>query len=46
MSGRISRCVVLALFTGVAFGPTDRSVAADPPTRWSVAVTGQGQTSS
>ena len=42
MSIRMSRAVVLALISGVALGAADMAVAADPSTRFSVAVTGQG----
>jgi pimeloyl-ACP methyl ester carboxylesterase len=42
MSGVISRSVVIALVSGFAFGTADVAAAADPPTRFSVAVTGQG----
>ena len=42
MSIRMSRAVVLALISGVALGAADMAVAADPSTRLSVAVTGQG----
>ena len=42
MSVRMSRAVVLAVLSGLALGRADVSVAAEPSTRFSVAVTGQG----
>src|SRR4051812_19012492 len=38
----IARSVVLALVSGFVLGRADVAAAADPPTRFSVAVTGQG----
>jgi pimeloyl-ACP methyl ester carboxylesterase len=42
MSDWISSSVVLALVSGLALGTAGVSAAADPPTRFSVTVTGQG----
>ena len=38
----IARSVVFALVSGVALGRADVAAAPDPPTRFSVAVSGQG----
>jgi pimeloyl-ACP methyl ester carboxylesterase len=38
----IARCIVFALVSGIALGRADVAAAADPSTRFSVAVTGQG----
>jgi pimeloyl-ACP methyl ester carboxylesterase len=42
VSVRIARSVFVALVSGLALGSADVFAAADPPTRFSVAVTGQG----
>jgi pimeloyl-ACP methyl ester carboxylesterase len=42
MTVGIARTVVFALVSGFALGRADVTAAADPPTRFSVAVTGQG----